>query len=198
LKKEIVPGRLLTKAFCHLMSHLGPGKGSSPKEIVSGAQFIANRIGVKQFIENGVAFIDLIDWCWDLQHIEQRARSPQVKGAFLFAVAELFSTFPSEFFTPPSVAAEKTEPFIRSKLFVSMPRKRKLRGFPIQDQSNAVLTTGGILKGSEELYTRILRHMNSGVRTKHLIDPRGTKLVAEDEMAANGAASDSEDESEEE
>ena len=162
-RQEIIPALLLTKIANRLHSHVntaaprgtnGPGRGSANIENVASA--LKNRadlvkLGVLR--QNVVEFFDVMDDMWGVRNVQYKDKAHYLKGTFLQTMAKLFS--------------DHEDFWDGHKLFVSLPMRRKIKQFDIDEPFIQRLTGSGG-RALDELYEKLLEHVNKGKRTHRL------------------------------
>ena len=164
-RTELVTALVLLKVANRLHSHIAlptrgvdkqPSRGGATIEDISFTlQRRAEKIGLNVMRENVKAFFRAIEEMWGITSITFKDQAPHIKGTFLMTLAKLMS--------------DKKDFWAGDKLFISLPIKRKLQSFPLNDPTVKNLTGSGG-KALDLLYAMIRDHINSGKRTHRLRD----------------------------
>ena len=155
-RSDAINALTMLKTIGFLHSHIGPGRGSSIKDLVEGIQQIMERVGKNIFRENTRYFFEIVDICWGIRHASYGG-STQLRGSFLRCLAQMFSSHNKIFFKE------------NHRLMVDADTRKKLKSFPIGDQNimNLASASG---KSAEILYYMLIDHVNRGRRTKRLVE----------------------------
>jgi hypothetical protein len=150
---HIMTAVVFLKTIGYLHSHLGSGRSPRISELVPGVDKIMAKIGRNIFRENVRTFFDVIDQAFGIRTVTYSDGAIHLRHAFLQALADVFSDY-LDFWRD-------------NRLFVSQDLIRKLKLFPLNDPQVANLS-GGTGKAAEMLYFLLVRHINSGKRTRKL------------------------------
>lgn len=151
---HLVTAFTLLKTVGMLHGHLGHSRGSKVDGLADGLVEIMERIGEDTFRRNVRGFFDVVDQCWGVKTVSFHGVASQTKVTFLTVLAGLFSDHPI---------------FWRGdRFFMDKDLIVKLRAFNIGDPE-VVRLAGSAGQARGILYDLLLRHINSGKRTKRLI-----------------------------
>jgi hypothetical protein len=155
LKGELINAMTLVLTVQQLHMHRAPFNGVRLDVMSKGLALLMSRITKPTFQRNVHTFFQIVNECWPLGPIQYRRTAPQVKSAFLYELARLFSAH--------SVFWQHNE----NTLFITQDDLRKLAKFPINDPRVVQLAgSGGAAR--RMLYQLLVDHMNSGRRTQRL------------------------------
>jgi hypothetical protein len=167
VRQELITGLTLLKSSAFLHSRFGSTRGQRIGELIPALQKVYDKLGRSILRENIKAFWDLLDECWQVRYITFKEGSVCLKSGFLLMMATIFS--------------EHSNFWRDSKLFIEKDLRRKISLFPINDPEIIKLAGQGGGVSSDILYQLMIRHINSGKRTKRLIPSKKSlkKSVAE-------------------
>jgi hypothetical protein len=156
LRTEQISALTLAKVMGTLHSHQAAALSSDVDDLIVGLDRVVQAIGIKAVRKNMLTFFDLVDECWNIRHVQQRATAPQLKNQFLLTFARVLS---------------KHYNFWRGEgekeLFLDRPLRKKIGTFSLADPHVRDLA-GGSGKSRDILYILMIGHINSGKRTNHL------------------------------
>lgn len=153
---QLISALVLCKAASFLHSHQGAIATNSATSVAESIRKSAAAVTLKNFRQNILTFVSLINECWPLAAIEYRNAAAQIKSAFLIELARLFSNHPVFWTSDDRI------------LTIIGDDRRKLSKFPISDPQVVQLAgTGGASR--RMLYQLLLDHMNSGRRSNRLV-----------------------------
>jgi len=161
----------LLKVAGRLHSHIGPGQASRLDELAQQLDFIAERATPSRIRDNVQTFFDSIDEMWGIRTVQYRDFSPHLHGGFLYMLAKLYSNH-LDFWRDAN----------GWKLFIDANLKGKIASFPLNDPGIKPLTSSAGASANI-LYELLLKHINSGKRTKRL-QPRPGLTTTEEIIQA--------------
>jgi hypothetical protein len=154
-------GKLITamnflKTTGRLHAHISSGHATQIEELSNQLDALCNKITPSLMRDNIKTFYEFMDEAWGIRAVQYRALSPHLTGGFMGLLATMFSNH-HDFWKGPS----------EHRLFVDVELKRKIASFPLNDPGIAPLTSS---QGASQnvLYDLLVRHVNSGKRTKRL------------------------------
>jgi hypothetical protein len=114
---------------------------------------LVKRAGRTTVRDNIKVFWDIVDECWGVRMVAFKEQAPQLKGNFLAALTE--------------VIGSHVDFWDDNKLVMPADLRKKMTQFPITDpQVQQLAGSGG--SSRKILYELMLRHLNSGKRTRRL------------------------------
>ncbi|HUD08228.1 MAG TPA: hypothetical protein VMQ52_04070 [Candidatus Saccharimonadales bacterium] len=169
---ELVTATTFVKVTGMLHSHAGPGRSSVVLDLIWGVQTIMDNVGRAVMIQNVKTFFELIDGCWGIQRVAYRQSAPYIRSTFMLTLARVLSDH---------------ETFWKGdKLVVEPSLGRKLASFPINDPEVIRLASASGM-AAELLYSIMVNHINSGKRTKRLVQRRSLRdKFADNHIGVNG------------
>ncbi len=144
------------KVTGRLHSHISPGNSSRLDELAVQLDNLAVKATASRIRDNVRSFFNIVDEMWGIRSVQYREFSPHLNGGFLHMMA----TFMSDHLD-----------FWRDvngwRLFMEADLKAKIKAFPLNDPGIRPLTSsaGGSMN---ILYDLLVKHVNSGKRTKRL------------------------------
>jgi len=151
---------LTALSFCKmaglLHGHISPGRASNLVDLSGQLERMMKKVGKVQFRENIKRFFQMVDAAWGLRRVAFREGAVHLRLTFLSTVAILLSAH-RDFWR----GKEEQELFVEASII------RKLAQFPLNDPQVVGLSSQGG-KSNEILYLLLLKHVNSGKRTKRL------------------------------
>lgn len=156
IRKDLITGLTLLKVAGMLHSRFGKGSRSARYvEVVPALQRIYERIGRNAVRDNLREFWGVMDECWQVRNVTFKEGAVFLRTSFLFCLTSIISEYDN---------------FWRdSKLFIERDLRKKIALFPINDPEVVRLAaTGQHGAAGDLLYQLMLRHINSGKRTKRL------------------------------
>lgn len=171
-REHLIDAMVFIKVVGALHSHLGPGLSQKVDELSRGLDKTMEAVGRTALRENIKTFFDVVDQAWGLRAIVYSDTSPHIRANFLRTLARVFSDHP--------IFWQET------RLTVDRDTVAKLKPFPIRDPSVSSLASGSSTS-AQLLYTLIVNHINSGRRTRRLVqraDARPFGLVPDETEAA--------------
>jgi hypothetical protein len=154
---ELITALMFARVAAVIHSHKSStGIRDNVECMITSLDGVVEAVGIQNMRDNIRTFWALIDECWGIKRIHNRAGAPYIKGTFLDVLAKLLS----DHYDFWSDDAEK-------KLFIDAPLRRKIGLFPINDPAISTLAGSGG-KSREMLYMMMRDHINSGKRTKKL------------------------------
>jgi hypothetical protein len=155
-RNDVIHATTFLKTIGWLHSHMGHARTSKLTDLIPGLQKIMEKAGINTFRDNIRTFFDLVDRCWGIKDVVYHG-TPHLKGPFLICLARVFSTHHSVFFKDGR------------RLVIDRQTANKLRLFAINDPQIANLA-GGSGQSTNLLYNLMIQHINSGRRTRRLIE----------------------------
>lgn len=153
-RTELLYGASYVALVFDLHYRFVPVTNNSRVAVEVGARLVA-RIGLHNVRRNVHTFWTLVHDAWGIREVTGRMGAPQCKGTFLRTLARLFNDY-TDFWEDD-----------RKHLVIPADLRRKLGGFNLNDP---VINKhcGGQGASGEELAFLLLKHLNSGKRTKRL------------------------------
>jgi hypothetical protein len=147
------------RVVCKLHAHLAPSRTANTAETITNSLTrVMDRIGMPLLRANTNTFFNLIDYCWELRaHRHRKVKLIHLSSSFLQVLADIFSEH-VDFWSVPE----------DSRLAVPYEIKSKLKKLSINDPE-IVRLAGAQGKAQEALHFIILKHINSGKRTKRIL-----------------------------
>jgi hypothetical protein len=155
-RHELLTALTFAKTIGHLHSHLSPGKATNLADLARQLEKMMTVVGKSNFLSNIEEFFRVIDVVWGIQRVAFKEGAIHLRMTFLTTLATLFASY-RDFWR-----GEDNKQF-----FIEPSLLKKLGSFPIDDPQIANLASQGG-KSNEILYLILLKHLNSGKRTKHL------------------------------
>lgn len=165
-RQDLVTALTLTKLANRLHIHISTAatktegslsyteRGSAKAEdVASSLKKRSDVIKLATLRYNMIEFADLLEDTWGVKNVQYKDKAHYLKGTFLHTLAKLFS--------------DHKDFWQGDKLFVPASLRRKIKGFNINEPFIARLTGSGG-RALEELYDKLLEHVNKGKRTHHL------------------------------
>ena len=146
----------LLKVAGRLHTHISPGQSTRLDELAKQLDALAERATASRIRENVATFFGAIDEMWGIRTVQYRDFSPWLHGGFLYMLARFFSNH-LDFWRDVN----------GWKLFIDSEQKRKIASFPLNDPGIKPLTSSAGASANV-LYELLLKHVNSGRRTKRL------------------------------
>lgn len=147
-----------TLVVATLHGTFGPGKGGAIRDRISSFQKTMNNVGRNIMRDNVKKYFDLVDECWHIRALAFRENAPFLRQSFQLVLA--------------SVLADHTNFWDGMKLEIDRSLRLKIAGFPITEQQ-IVQLSGSSGKSRILLYQILVNHINSGKRTRRLIQFKG-------------------------
>ena len=156
---ELITAAMYGKTVATLHAHIKPARSNHMTVIAGALEKIVAEVGRNTFRDNIRTFFDVLDGAYGIKKIAYRESATYMRGSFLWCLADIFSTYQKVFFSG-------------HKLVVDRTWVKKLALFPLDDPNMCKLASAG---GSSRdmLKEYIVRHLNSGKRTKRLGDKMG-------------------------
>lgn len=155
-------GKLLTamnvlKITGNLHGHISPGFATSIDNLAPQLDVLGKRMTMSLMRDNIRTYFDVVDEVWGIRTVQYRQLSVHLAAGFLMMLARFFSNH-----------LDFWQGVNGHKLFVAAPHKSKLASFPLNDPAIAPLASSA---GASRniLYHLLVKHMNSGKRTKRLV-----------------------------
>lgn len=169
-RDELISVVTFLQSSAFLMSRFGTGTRSTRfKENISGLQRVMDKIGRTTCRDNIKAFWDLLDECFNIKLITFREGASFLKTSFVFTLA--------------TILTEHANFWSDARLSVPRDLRKKIALFPIKDPEIARLVASSGNTSKDILYQIMVKHINSGKRTKRLVvsrrEHKGTKIVDE-------------------
>jgi len=170
-REQLIDATVFIKVVGSLHSHLGPGLSQKVDDLSRGLDKTMASVGRTALRDNIKKFFDVVDQAWGLRTIVFSDSSPQIRANFLRTLAKMFSDHP--------IFWQGTS------LTVSRDMVAKLKQFSLHDPGVANLCSS-TSTAAALLYQMIVNHINSGRRTRRLVqrdDARPVPIEAEGEPA---------------
>lgn len=165
-RHQVITALTFLKTVGALHSHMGAGRSAGYLELARGVERIYQEVGKTTFRANINTFFDVIDECWGVKAIAFREGAAYMRSTFLLTLAAMLSGH-LNFWKD-------------NRLVVEKDLRRKLAGFPVTDPQVRQLAGAGGQAGNL-LLGMMLRHVNSGKRTRRL-EPRDGSMVVPDSV----------------
>ncbi len=155
-RTKMITALNIMKATVRLHSHLSPGYSNSLNEVAHQLDQLVDKVTPSQVRENMMAFFNAIDEMWGIRSVAYRELAVHLHSGFLTMLGRFVSDH-TDFWRGVK----------DTKLFIEKDLKVKIASFPLNDPSIGPLTSsaGASLN---LLYEMLVKHVNSGKRTKHL------------------------------
>lgn len=158
---ELISGKTLLYCTARLHAqHFSGMRADTRDSIVPTFQKMYDKYGRTMVKENIRAFWELIDDCFKVRSVTFREGAAYLKLGFLFAFTNLL--------------ADHQNFWKDSRLSVERDLRKKIASFPINDPEVMRLAGAGG-PAQHILYEYLLKHINSGKRTKRLIPKKQPK-----------------------
>lgn len=154
---ELITAMTFLTVIAMLHSHVSPGRNKSLTYLPGSLEKIMNVIGKNTFRDNIKTFYEILDEAYGIRRIAFREAAVYMRATFLVCLAEIFAKYPEVFFDQ------------NRRLIVDRTWRKKIGLFQIDDPNISKLASAG---GSarDVLSTLLINHLNSGKRTKRLIE----------------------------
>jgi hypothetical protein len=162
---NIITGVTALKAVARLHGHIGPGRSSKVDDLARGFEKIMGTAGKNILRENIKTFFEVIDQCWGISIVTYRDSNPQISAGFLRMMAGVFS--------------DHTDFWEGNRLVVKADLRRKLKLFLLNDPYIRELCGSGG-SASDILAQLMVKHINSGKRTRRLTPREGYPEIEDD------------------
>lgn len=174
-REQLIDAMVFLKVIGSLHSHLGPGLSQSVDLLSSGLDKTMTSVGRSILRDNIKTFFDVVDQAWGLRSVVYTDTSPQIRLNFLRTLARVFSDH--------AIFWRET------RLAVDRDTVAKLKLFPVHDPSVANLA-GSSSSAAMLLYQMIVNHINSGKRTRRLVQRQDAPPLAphQDEAETDSAS----------
>jgi hypothetical protein len=169
-RQELITAATLMHTIGRLHTHLGPTGSRQIGLLTRGLDKIRDEIGETVFRENIKTFFRVMDDVWGVRTVQFKEGAVYMRGTFLETLARVFSNH--------------LEFWRGNRLVVDADYVRKLKLFPLRDPHIINLTSSGG-PARELLYNYLVRHINSGKRTRRLT-PRYKDYAEDIESAEQG------------
>jgi len=157
-RNELISAAQVAKAMMVLHRRLGGTTGSSTtniKALPERMDKMVDRIGLRNFRENVMAFYGAMDEIWGVRNIHYNDLASHLRGCFTMTLA--------------AVMADHENFWDGKRLVVDAKAKSKLGSFPIMDPQIATMARS--MSGVNQfLYNLIRDHMNKSKRINRLIE----------------------------
>lgn len=161
---DLITARTYIRVVGRLHADVGPGRHTNIEHLANGLGKIMKKVGRNVFRDNIKTFFDVIDQCWGVRAVMYTDPAAWLKANFLETLALLFSNH---------------ENFWRGhRLKVDRDYVHKIKKFSIRDPSIVQLAGSGNA-GAALLYELLLKHINSGKRTRRLRGRHSNNGVSE-------------------
>ncbi len=152
-RAEIIPAMVLCQTTGYLHCRFGPGKSTKPDEIAASLDKTMERVGRTTMRENVKTFFQLIDECFGIRRMVYNHGAVYMRKNFLITLAEILG---------------RHENFWNGqRLHVEKDLRLKINKFPIDDPEISRLASSQG-PAADLLYMLLLKHINSGKRTRRL------------------------------
>ena len=170
-RDDLISAVTFIKVIAMLHSHAGPGRGNNTSEIPKGLEKIVDNVGRNIFADNVRTFFDIVDQCWGVQRVAYREGAAYMRSNFLMQLARVFSDHPIF--------------WDEDRLCVNRSEIKKLSAFPTSDPEIARLASSSGSAAIELLYMVMVKHINSGKRTRRLVARRSANDIPIEETDGN-------------
>lgn len=154
-REELLTALSFLKTVMRLHSKFGAGRYVAVPGLWQALPPMMSSVGHTTMIENIKAFFQLIDSAWGIRGILYKDRSTHLKFGFLFALADVISSYP-EFWSGKSFRIDRDV-------------QKKISQFGLNDPNVRAMASS---TSSIGLLSRlIVDHINSGKRTRRLVAP---------------------------
>ncbi len=161
-----------TSTVARLHASFGPGKSGFMQERISAFQKTMNNVGRNTMRENTKKYFELVDECWHVRATAFRENAVYLRQSFQWVLA--------------SVIADHTNFWDGMKLTIDRSMRSKIALFPLNDPQIASLA--GAAGKSRLLLNRLLvDHINSGKRTKRLVEFKGMRRAVQQVVIAEAS-----------
>lgn len=150
---EVISAASLVRFVARLHAAFGPGRGRNIDELVSTLDTTVKAVGRNVMRSNAKELFEILDECWGVRNVAYRGAT-HLRFGFLRALVAMFANHPHVFFKD-------------RRLTVDAATKRKLKSFPIGDPQ-VIRLAGSAGQATELLYSLLIKHINSGRRTRRL------------------------------
>jgi len=177
-RQELITATTMLKVIGRLHAHLGPSRSVVIGELVTGLEKVREQITDTVMRENIKVFFRTIDEVWGIRNVQFKEGAVYMRGTFLEMLARVFSNH--------------LEFWKGNRLTIDPDMVKKLRLFPYRDPSIVQLTSSAG-PARELLYTYMVKHINSGRRTRRLT-PRYNDYTEPAEVVEEQSICEDEDE----
>ena len=172
---HLITGLTLAQVTLILHQHLGHLRRESVREIPEASLRLRQFTGLPLLRNNVATFWEMLDHCFGVRDLARRDPATHLRISFLRVLSRVLSDH-TDFWAHPD----------EKRLLIPDHIRRKLRSLPIHDPE-IVRLAGASGKAADTLYFQMVRHINSGKRTKRLTHRHG-------EMAPLGVFNGADDE----
>jgi hypothetical protein len=164
-KGEMITAATLAKVAGMLHSHKGPGRSSRIEELADALNRTVPIVGPQIFRDNLRTFFGIVDKAWGISRVQYREGAIYMRHQFLNTLAMVLSEH-LDFWQSED-----------RKLVVDAKLLKKLASFPVADPEVLRLAAGTNM-ARESLFILLVRHLNSGKRTRRLRPRNAQPVVA--------------------
>jgi len=158
-RDELITGAVLLKVSGILHSRLGPGLRSNHyMDSITSLQKVYDKYSRNLLRKNIKTFWEVMDECYKVRFISFKEGAVYLRKGFLTTLAGVF--------------ADHSNFWDDAALSMSKDLRRKISCFPINDPEVVRLATHSGATSSDILYQLMVRHINSGKRTRRLVPSR--------------------------
>jgi hypothetical protein len=154
---KLMTATTFTKTAAMLHSHAGPGRSSQVLDVANGLSKIMENVGRPAFVDNVKAFYAVLDQCFGVRRVTFVQGATFLKANFLTQLARVLS--------------DHTNFWQGDRLVVEASLVKKIAAFPVDDPEIMRLAAGSGTTG-DILYWQLVKHINSGKRTRRLVSRR--------------------------
>lgn len=155
-RTKLITALNVLKVAGRLHSHIGAGQSNRLDELARQLDAIGEKATISRVRDNLYTFFNVVDEMWGIRTVQYRDFSPWLHGGFLYMLARFFSSH-LDFWRDSN----------GWRLFLDSDQKRKIATFPLNDPGIKPLTSSAGASNNI-LYELLLKHVNSGRRTKRL------------------------------
>jgi len=171
-KGKLITAMNMLRVTGRLHSHICAGGGTNVDEISRQLDVLCEKITPSLMRDNIKTFYDFLDQAWGIRVVQYKELSRHLQLGFMGLLATMMSNH-HDFWRGTK----------EHRLFIDNPLKHKIASFPINDPGISPLCSS---QGASQnvLYDVLLRHVNSGKRTKRLrprIEAQEPKVAEEQE-----------------
>lgn len=172
-QQRVARGELITAMTYLVMaamlhSHIKPGRNKSLQYLPGSLEKIMEVVGRNTFRDNIKTFFEVIDEAYGVRRIAFREAAVYMRTTFITCLAEIFAKYPEVFWDQ------------NKRLVVDRSWRKKLSLFQLDDPNISKLASAG--GGARDvLRVMLIQHLNSGKRTRRLIEKEIDPTEPEDD-----------------
>jgi hypothetical protein len=154
-REELLTAMSFLKTAMRLHSRFGAGRYVALPAIWQALPPMMAKVGLVTMPENTKVFFEFLDEAWGIRNILYKDRATHLKSGFLFALADVISGYPTF--------------WSGSTLRIERDIQKKIAQFGLSDPNVRAMACNSSSIGV--LSRLIIDHINSGRRTRRLLDP---------------------------